>query len=74
MLPSNHSLHEDLILEELEVFKVSCLFSLLFHFHPFSLPKSKAVAEEGELGQNSKAGGGRQTKEGWHSGDGCSAA
>ncbi len=30
VLPSNHSLHEDLILEELEVFKVSCLF-----FSPF---------------------------------------
>lgn len=33
VLPSNQSLHEDLILEELEVFKVSCLFFSPFFFH-----------------------------------------
>lgn len=66
VLPSNHSLHEDLILEELEVFKVSCLFLspvLLFHsyFHPFSLPKSKAVRRRESLATTQRPGG-RQTK------------
>lgn len=46
VLPSNHSLHEDLILEELEVFKVSSfsftLFFSLSFFYPISFPNSKA--------------------------------
>lgn len=38
VLPSNHSLHDDLILEELEVFKVCSLyFSLLSFFSSFTL-------------------------------------
>lgn len=65
MLPSNNSLHEDLILEELEVFKVSCLFFSPLSFLPFlrsSLfsPKIKGWEEEeeaeGEL-LNTKARG-----------------
>lgn len=63
VLPSNNSLHEDLILEELEVFKVSCLFFSPLSFLPFlhsSLfsPKIKGWEEEaeGEL-LNTKARG-----------------
>ena len=65
VLPSNQSLHEDLILEELEVFKVSGLFFFLFSFYStltFIISKSKAreeeeeeEEEEGELGHTTKA-------------------
>lgn len=64
VLPSNQSLHEDLILEELEVFKVSCLFCFLFCFLFFSfysaltfiISKSKARRrKEGEFGHTTKA-------------------
>lgn len=51
VLPSNKSLHEDLILEELQVFKVS-VFSPLFTvstFIGFSLPKSEGEREGGGL-------------------------
>lgn len=40
VLPSNQSLHEDLILEELEVFKVSSLF-FCFLFIPLLLSSSQ---------------------------------
>lgn len=63
VLPSNQSLHEDLILEELEVFKVSCLSSLFFPL------KSKA----GCTWLEHKGQTDRQREAGWHSGDGCSA-
>lgn len=59
VLPSNDSLHEDLILEELEVFKVSRLLSLTFI--TFFSAKSKGKKggkvrreERGELGQDTK--------------------
>lgn len=48
VLPSNNSLHEDLILEELEVFKVSCLF-----FSPFFYSILTFIAF---LSQKSKGG------------------
>lgn len=64
VLPSNNSLHEDLILEELEVFKVSFSpASLSSHF----FPKSKAGSGRGRAGlawPQHKREDGRQTKQG----------
>lgn len=62
MLPSNDSLHEDLILEELEVFKVSRLLSspslssLSFRQNQRKRKEGGVGKEggEGELGQDTK--------------------
>lgn len=69
VLPSNHSLHEDLILEELEVFKVSCLDFFPCSFIPLLLsslfsPKIKGREEEGEPGHNTKARGQTDKRQG----------
>lgn len=66
VLPSNHSLHEDLILEELEVFKVSCLFlSPFFYstltFIPFLSQNQRQGGGGGSLATTQRPGG-RQTK------------
>lgn len=77
MLPSNHSLHDDLILEELEVFKVCSvflpsLFFFLFHFNPLSPLKSKAgTGRRMCLATTQRPRADRQ-KAGWHLQDGCS--
>lgn len=76
VLPSNNSLHEDLILEELEVFKVSCLSfsSVLFLLSSLFSPKIKGreeeEEEEGELGHSTQWAGPSDNK-GWHSADAC---
>lgn len=67
VLPSNHSLHDDLILEELEVFKVCSLyFSLLSFFSSFTLIPFRPLNqrqgwEECVFGHYTKTKG-RQTK------------
>lgn len=72
VLPSNHSLHEDLILEELEVFKVSCLFfsplSLFYYstftFIPFLLSKNQRQEGGGRAWPPHKGQGADRQKKG----------
>lgn len=56
-LPSNNSLHEDLILEELEVFKVSPLL-----FIPSSLSSLSFLQNQREKGREGGGGLGQDTK------------
>lgn len=72
VLPSNHSLHEDLILEELEVFKVSCLFFSplsffyysTFTFIPFLLSKNQRQEGGGRAWPPHKGQGADRQKKG----------
>lgn len=64
VLPTNRSLDEDLILEELEVFKVSLLSFLLFHSFSFPPHLTSKAGRTAHLATTQRPGSDRQRQGG----------